>query len=78
MLQDNQRSCDVCGASIPGGEKYAVSKVPKDKARLFQERMQANSSLAATTTPDSQGNLRLDICLNCHMNMDLPGTSTVN
>jgi len=78
MLRDGQRSCDVCGASIPKGEKYVVSKVPREKARLFLEAMEANPEMSATVTPDSQGNLRLDICLDCHMNMGLPGTSTVN
>jgi hypothetical protein len=78
MLRDNQRCCDVCGADIPKGETFVVSKVPKDKARLFQAMMEANPDMAATTTVDSQENLQLDICLDCHMSMDLPGTRTVH
>jgi hypothetical protein len=77
MVREGQRSCDVCETSILNGEKYVVSKVPREKALLFMEAMEANPELSATTTPDSEGNLRLDICLDCHMNMDLPGTSTV-
>jgi hypothetical protein len=78
MLRDGERSCDVCETSIPKGEKYIVSKIPPDKAQLFLETMEANPELAATATLDSEGNLRLDVCLDCHMNMGLPGTSTIN
>ena len=78
MVQDNQRSCDVCGAEIPNCEKYVVSKVRKNKVPLFQEMMEAKPELAATTTLDANGNLRLDICLDCQMNMKMSGTPTVN
>jgi hypothetical protein len=78
MLQDGHRTCDVCGAVIPNEEKYVASKVPQDMASLFLETMDANPELAATTTPDSEGNLRLDICLECHINMSISDTPTVN
>jgi hypothetical protein len=78
MLHGGQRSCDVCEAVIPKGEKYVACTVPKGEAPLFQGMMQVNPELATTTTPDSQGNLRLDVCLHCHMNMSISGTPTVN
>ncbi len=62
-LRADERSCDMCGARIPKGDKYVVSKVPREKARLYLEAMEANPELSATVTPDSQGNLRWDICL---------------
>jgi hypothetical protein len=51
MLREGQRSCDVCEASIPKGEKYVVSKVPQEKALLFMEAIEANPEMSATTTP---------------------------
>ena len=78
MLRDVGRLCDVCGYNILKGEKYIVSKVPKTNAQTILEMTQANPETAPTTTVDSEGNLRLDICLDCHMHMHLPGTSAVN
>jgi hypothetical protein len=78
MLRDGQRFCDICEVKIPKGENYVASTVPKSQAHLFRETMEANPEVGVKTTPDSQGNLRLNVCLDCHMNMDPPGTPTVH
>ena len=79
MLKDNIRSCDVCGSEIPTGERYVVSKIPKHRLQLIEELMPGiEPDMRPTMAVDSQGNLRLDICLDCHMNMSVPGTETVN
>jgi hypothetical protein len=70
MLKDNIRQCDVCDEIIPKGEKYRVSTISKEQAVYLD--------LAPTTMVDSQGNIRLDICLECHLQMGLKGTETVN
>jgi hypothetical protein len=74
MLKDNTRLCDVCDDVIPKGEKYRVSIIPKGKAHLFSD----DPDLIPTTNVDSQGNIRLDICLECHLNMGAKGIETVN
>ena len=74
MLIDNIRLCDVCDGVIPKVEKYRVSTVPRDKALLFS----ADPDLIPTTNVDSQGNIQLDICLECHLNKGVKGTETVN
>jgi hypothetical protein len=79
MLKDNIRQCDVCNGLIPKGEKYRVSTVTKDQALLFRSLIEASEpELAPTTTVDSQGNMRLDICLECHLNIGAKGTETVH
>ena len=79
MLKDNIRSCDVCSSEIPTGERYVVSKIPKHRLQLIEELMPGiEPDMRPTMDVDSQGNLRLDICLNCHMNMSVPGTETIN
>jgi hypothetical protein len=70
MLKDNIRQCDGCDEIIPKGEKYRVSTISRDQAVYLD--------LVPTTMVDSQRNIRLDICLKCHMQMGLKGTETVN
>lgn len=79
MLKDNFRSCDVCGSEIPKGERYVVSKIPKHRLQLIEELMPGiEPDMRPTMDVDSQGNPRLDICLDCHMNMNVHGTETIN
>jgi hypothetical protein len=70
MLKDNIRQCDVCDGVIPKGERYRVSTISKDKA--------LHPELIEPTMVDSQGNIRLDICLECVLSMGMKGTETVN
>ena len=79
MMKDNNRVCDVCDSVIPKGETYRVSTVPKRNAELFRSTMErVPSDLVPTASVDSKGNIRLDICLDCHLNMGLEGTELVN
>ena len=81
------RTRDTSPAAISNWASYAsrplagpVSTVSKDQAQLFRSIMEASEpDLVPTTTIDTQGNIRLDICLECHMNMGgVKGTETVN
>lgn len=79
MLKENSRLCDVCGEVIPKGTKYAVNIVPKGKAELFRSLNDSDPEMSATTTVDARGNIRLDICLECRINMNIKGgTEQVN
>jgi hypothetical protein len=79
MLKEHTRTCDVCGESIPKGEKYAVNIVPKAKAELFWSLNGSDPEMAATTTVDEKGNIRLEICLECRITMNVHGdTEHVN
>ena len=79
MLKDNFRSCDVCGSEIAQGERYVVSKIPKHRLQLIEELMPGiEPDMRPTMDVDSQGNLRLDICIDCHKDIDVHGTETIN
>jgi hypothetical protein len=73
MLKEGVRRCDVCGDVILKGQKYSVSVVPKDQAQLANSLFEAAPDMAPTRTVDDGGNLRLDICLECKVNMGTPG-----
>jgi hypothetical protein len=70
MLKDNIRQCDVCHRVILKGEKYRVNTISMDKV--------LRPDLAPTTSIDSQGNLRLDYCLECHLKIGGKDTETVD
>lgn len=79
MLKHNLRSCDVCGSEIAEDEPYVLSKIPKHRLQLIEELTPGiEPDMRPTMDVASQGNLRLDICLDCHMNMSVPGTETIN
>ena len=79
MLRENDRFCDVCGFVIPKGTKYRVSVVPETNALLFASSFAGSDpDLLPTTTVDRSGNIRLDICLECHLSMGQQGTEHVN
>lgn len=58
MLKGRVRVCDVCGETIPKGQKYKVSIVPKKNVEIFRSTMAA-PTLVPTATVDEKGNLRL-------------------
>ena len=78
MLKDAVRLCDVCGSTIPKGEKYAVNVIPRADAEQWKRANAIEPDMAATFTEDSQGRIRLDICLECRMNMGGKGDTVVN
>ena len=69
----------MCNSEIPRGQKYCVSTVSKHKAHLFRSIM-ANVSPdpIPTATEDAEGNIRLDICLDCYMHMGISGGEVVS
>jgi hypothetical protein len=69
MIKDNMRICDVCGETIPKGEKYRVNTLPKETALLFKEMATSDMESAPTWSVDSNGNVRLDTCTNCVLHM---------
>jgi hypothetical protein len=77
MLKDVSRVCDVCGETIPRGTTYAVHVLPQASAKLLISLNNDNPEAESTFTLDSQGNARLDICLECKANMGIQG-KTVN
>ena len=59
--------------------EHCVRVVPKTNALLFASSFaRSDPDLAPTTTVDKSGNIRLDICLECHLSMGQPGTEHVN
>ena len=79
MLKNLLRSCDVCGSEIPKGERYVVSKITKHRLQFIEDLMPGiEPDMLPVMDMDAQGNLRLDICLACHLNMSVPGTETIN
>jgi hypothetical protein len=78
MLKDSVRSCDVCGEVISKEEKYVASTVSKEKVELFRSLNDVNPENAATFTTDSEGNVRLDICLECKGSMGDRSNLAVN
>jgi hypothetical protein len=78
MFKDSVRSCDVCGKVIPKGEKYVASTVSKERAELFRSLNEVEPENAATFTTDSEGNVRLDICLECKGSMGDRSNLVVN
>ena len=77
VLKGRDRFCDVCGAAILKGEKYAIVTVSKDNAELFHALTEREPGVAPTTSVDSHGNLRLDLCLACRLDTRFPGDGTV-
>ena len=77
VLKGKDRSCDVCGAAIVKGEKYAIVTVSKENAELFHALTEGEPATAPTISVDPHGNLRLDLCLNCRLNTRFPGDQTV-
>jgi hypothetical protein len=73
MVKDGVRTCDVCEEKIPKAAKYSVTVIQKRHAELFREAMLEDPAMAATFTEDEQGNVRLEICLDCKVRMGKPG-----
>lgn len=73
MLREGTRHCDVCDEEIPKGEWYRAATVPAKNAELFASMIcDYDTEMMPTWTQDASGNVRLDVCLECHSSM---GTS---
>lgn len=68
MLIDGLRFCDVCDELIVKDTPYAVSTVPQKNALLFRSLIE-NADDPPSYAVDADGNVRLEICLDCKMNM---------
>jgi hypothetical protein len=68
MFKDGVRTCDVCGESIPKGTEYAMHVLPQYTAKLLIDE---DNDLVSTFTVDADGNVRLDICLDCKAHMGI-------
>jgi hypothetical protein len=68
MINGGVRTCDVCGEVIPRGTKYVMHVLPQYAAELL---MDEDHEMVPTFTVDADGNVRLDICLNCKANMGI-------
>ncbi len=62
MLKRDQRTCDMCGATILKDQIYDRSTIPKEKAKLAKSLLERHSFIE-----DSDGTLTLDLCLGCHL-----------
>jgi hypothetical protein len=81
MLNGSSRLCDLCACEIPNGVKYRLTVVPREQADLFRELLESISEpdMIPTTTLDAEGNIRMDICLECHLSLGpIQDTGTVN
>lgn len=67
MLKDNIRLCDLCGEVIPKGQRYAVTIIQREEVLLAESAFATSPDTAPTRTVDANGNLRLDICLDCKL-----------
>ena len=67
------RTCDVCGETISKGQKYAFTVIPKEKRYMLASLNEASPEVKPTFTQDAEGKIRLEIGLDCKMNM---GTSS--
>jgi hypothetical protein len=73
MLKDSIRLCDVCGEIIPKGQQYAVTVIPNEKVQLAESAFATSPDTAPTRTVDANGNIRLDICLDCKLSTGTGG-----
>jgi len=67
--------CDVCGEEIPKGTRYVAYRVPPKAAALLRND---DPELNVSSTIEKDGNVRLDVCLECRVNMGFTGEEAVN
>ena len=66
MIKDSSRICDVCGESIPKGSSYQRAILKPEIAELFFNK---DLDVSPTWTNLPNGNIQLDICLDCNLSM---------
>jgi len=57
MLRDQERFCDGCGQKLPPHSKLSQQAVPPKEA----------AAMGASGEPDADGNVIIDLCLNCRV-----------
>ena len=72
MLINGVRFCDVCNEAIEAGARYATSIVQKENSPLLMSLI-SDMEDAPNLTTDIEGNVRIDVCLECKLNMSLTG-----
>jgi hypothetical protein len=69
MLHENVRTCDVCEEEILKGETYKVVAVLREMVPLFVSMTVSDPDLMPNWTQREDGSVRLDVCLDCALNM---------
>jgi hypothetical protein len=77
MVDDRGRSCGICGEAIEEGEQFIVLTVPKHKAGPYLALAYSEPDLASRISEDAHGNLRMEVCLACHLHMALQGVEPI-
>jgi hypothetical protein len=63
--QQNMLFCDFCGYKIPPSTEYRCFEIPEhQKGQLFA-KIAASGGLKGQITINSDGSMRLDVCLGC-------------
>jgi hypothetical protein len=70
MLIEGVRVCDVCNEPIEMGARFITSIVPKERASILMSVISEMDDAPSLTT-DPAGNVKLDVCLECKLNMGL-------
>jgi hypothetical protein len=77
MLQNGQRVCDVCNATITKGTRYQHNRMPAQSASLLTADQDPDLTPSWTTNAD--GTISMDICATCSLSMDVNrGKNEVN
>lgn len=75
MLITGVRFCDVSNEAIEAGARYATSIVPKDQSPPLMSLISENEDSPGFSI-DMEGNVRIDVCLECKLNMGLTARLT--
>ena len=77
MIEGENGKCDICGSVIPKGTFYRCAKISPDKATLMLDV--SGPDIMPTWTQEPDGTVRIDICLECHISMNvIPTTQSVH
>ena len=68
MMANDKRTCDVCYREITRGEKYIAHKMEKSHVPLALVEREV----------DAEGNVQLDICLDCRAITGMSGREVIN
>jgi hypothetical protein len=78
MLYRGGRLCDFCGEPIQKGSRFAITVIPREKRGLFSFLKEQNSEIAPTFTLEPNGDVRLDLCVECSLTIHGNGSETVH
>jgi len=66
MIKNNNRICDVCGENVPKASPYQKVILKPEIAELFFNK---DLDISPTWTNLPNGNVQLEICLDCYLSM---------